>query len=359
MLLGRIDPDIILITAMVHLNWDSCRVCFEYRGNQAAATKPGSGGMSKEDHKNRHIDLDDTAESDVVDTESGEPILVLIAHPQQRVLGRRQVLSTNQPVTVGRAQSCQLDFPDVPSMSREHARVGCDDNGVWVEDLGSTNGTYVNHVRIEGQRYLESGDRLQCGEVHFKFLRELDVEAAYFNTLHQLALQDGLTEIANKRRFDDELGREFSRARRYLRQLSLVLFDVDDLKVINDAHGHLTGDFVLQAIARIVRGHMRREEILARIGGDEFGILIPEVDAAGAKVVAERIRESIDEYEIKSDFISETLGVTCSFGIAELNPDMATSEELFTAADNALYDSKVAGRNRVTVSRDPENPSTP
>jgi len=315
--------------------------------------------MANEEHKNRHIDLDDTAESEIVDTDSGEPILVLIAHPQQRVLGRRQVLSADQPVTVGRAHDCQLDFPDVPSLSREHARFGCDGNGVWVEDLGSTNGSFVNHVRIESRRYLESGDRLQCGEVHFKFLRELDVEAAYFNTLHQLALQDGLTEIANKRRFDDELDREFSRARRYLRQLSLVLFDVDDLKVINDEHGHLTGDFVLQEIARIGRGQMRREEILARIGGDEFGILIPEVDAAGAKIIAERIREGVDEYKINSDFISETLRVTCSFGITELTPDMTTSEELFNAADNALYDSKVAGRNRVTVSRDPENPSTP
>jgi diguanylate cyclase (GGDEF)-like protein len=262
-------------------------------------------------------------------------------------------------LTIGRSRACELDFPDVPSLSREHARVECDADGAWVQDLDSTNGTYINHVRIEGRRALASGDRLQCGEVHFKFLRELDVEAAYFQTLHQLALQDGLTEIANKRRFDDELGREVSRARRYLRDLSLVLFDVDDLKPINDRHGHLVGDFVLQEVSRIVREHMRREEIVARIGGDEFGILIPEVDAEGTRVVAERIRAAIDEHEFAPELVSERLGVTCSFGIAQLGPDTTTPEDLFSAADNALYDSKVAGRNRVTVSRDPENPSTP
>jgi diguanylate cyclase (GGDEF)-like protein len=316
--------------------------------------------MSLDDRPpHRAIDLDDTAESEVTGSHGGDPILVLIAHPQQRVLGRRQLLAEEQSITIGRSQTCELDFPDVPSLSREHASVGCDHEGVWVRDLESTNGTFVNRVRVDGTRYLTSGDRLQCGEVHFKFLRELDVEAAYFTTLHQLALQDGLTEIANKRRFDDELDREFSRARRYLRALSLVLFDVDDLKVVNDRHGHLTGDVVLQEIARISREHMRREEILARIGGDEFGILIPEVDADGARHVAERIREAIDEHGIRSAFVSERIRISCSFGIAALHSDMATPEEFFAAADNALYDSKVAGRNRVTVARDPENPSTP
>lgn len=315
--------------------------------------------MRNDDLPDGHHDLDDTSESEVVDQHGGEPILVLIAHPHQRLLGKRWLLSPEQPLTIGRAHACELDFPDIPSLSREHARVESDDDGVWVRDLDSTNGTYVNHLRIGGRRALESGDRLQCGEVHFKFLRELDVEAAYFSTLHQMALQDGLTEIANKRRFDDELGREVSRARRYLRNLSLVLFDVDDFKPINDRHGHLAGDFVLQEISRIALEHMRREEILARIGGDEFGILIPEIDADGARVVAERIRAAIEEHEFCPELASAPLRVTCSFGIAQLGPETAAPEDLFSGADNALYDSKVSGRNRVTVSRDPESPSTP
>jgi diguanylate cyclase (GGDEF)-like protein len=307
----------------------------------------------------RPVDLDDTTESDYAPDSAGEPILVMIAHPQQRVLGKRFYITADSVIHVGRLPECEIDFPDVPSMSREHARFGADEDGVWVRDLNSTNGTFVNHRRIEGRCYLESGDRLQFGEVHFKFLRELDVEAAYFDTLHQLALQDGLTEIANKRRFDDEMAREFSRARRHDRQLALILFDVDDLKTINDAHGHLTGDYMLQEIARLVDKHMRREEILARLGGDEFGILSPEVSASGAETVARRLRENVAEHTFTPDFISSELQVTCSFGVAELTNDMQSAEDLFSAADNALYDSKAAGRNRVTVHRDEENPSTP
>jgi diguanylate cyclase (GGDEF)-like protein len=305
------------------------------------------------------VDLDDTTESELTEDSSGEPILVMIAHPQLRGLGRRYYLKPDSIIQVGRSPECEIDFPDVPSMSREHARFGWDEDGVWVRDLDSTNGTFVNHRKIEGRCYLTSGDRLQFGEVHFKFLRELDVEAAYFDALHQLALQDGLTEIANKRRFDDEMAREFSRARRYERQLSLILFDVDDLKRVNDEHGHLTGDYVLQQIAQLVDKHMRREEVLARIGGDEFGILIPEVGAAGAETVARRLRENIAEQSFTPDFTQSEITVSCSFGIAELTTDMSTAEELFNSADNALYDSKTAGRNRVTVHRDEENPSQP
>jgi diguanylate cyclase (GGDEF)-like protein len=307
----------------------------------------------------RRPDLDDTTESDLVQEGAGQPMLVLIAHPKHRVLGKRHWRGQGTTVEIGRSPECQIDFPDVPSLSREHARIRHGDDGVWVEDLGSTNGTLVNHRRILSRRKLESGDRLQFGEVHFKFLRELDVEAAYFDTLHQLALQDGLTEIANKRRFDDELGREFARARRHHRQLSLILFDVDDFKQINDDFGHLAGDFVLQQIARLVDTQMRREEILARIGGDEFGIINPEVDATGAENLARRLRQNIAGHRIRAEFMTRELRVTCSFGIAELTPETRTEEDLYAAADNALYDSKVAGRDRVTVARDPANPSAP
>jgi diguanylate cyclase (GGDEF)-like protein len=315
--------------------------------------QPGSGRDTDrtmdEDHNPDEIELEDTTERDFVEEDAGEPLLVLIAHPAGRVLGKRHQLTPGTTIEVGRAPECKLDFPDVPSLSRIHARIGYHDDGVWVEDQGSTNGSFVNHWRIKRRRTLESGDRLQFGEVHFKFLRELDVEAAYFDTLHQLALQDGLTEVANKRRFDDELEREFARARRHDRQLSLILFDVDDFKQINDEHGHLTGDYVLQEIARVADRHMRREEILARLGGDEFGILSPEVGVDGAATLAERLRANIEEHLFDAEFISSPPEVTCSFGVAELTDDMTTAERLFAAADSALYDSKTAGRNRVTV----------
>lgn len=320
------------------------------------------------------VDLEDSEETEKIRAADEALVLVLIAHPQQRSLGQRHHLKQGSAIEVGRSPECEIDFPDVPLLSRVHARIGWDDGGVWVEDLDSTNGTFVNQMRIEDRGILESGDRIQCGGVHFKFLRELDVEAAYYETLHQLALQDALTEIANKRLFDEELDREFSRARRHDRQLSLILFDIDDFKQINDLHGHLCGDFVLQQIARIGRREMRREELLGRLGGDEFGILSPEVEADGATVLAERLRAAIAESPITAELIDtplkvprsfgaaqlppetvtaeiiETpLRVTCSFGVAQLTPEMATAETFYIAADKALYASKSGGRNRVTV----------
>jgi diguanylate cyclase len=320
------------------------------------------------------VDLEESEESERIRGADEALVLVLIAHPHQRSLGRRHHLKKGSATQIGRSPECEIDFPDVPLLSRAHARIGWDDSGVWVEDLDSTNGTFVNQVRIEGRVVLDSGDRIQCGGVHFKFLRELDVEAAYYETLHQLALQDALTEIANKRLFDEELDREFSRARRHDRRLSLILFDVDDFKHINDVHGHLSGDLVLQHIARIGRREMRREELFGRLGGDEFGVLSPEVEADGARVLAERLRTVIADSPLTTESVEaarksptfsdvgqrppETiaaaitrgpLNVTCSFGVAELEPDMENIEAFYAAADEALYASKNGGRNRVTV----------
>ena len=295
------------------------------------------------------IDLGGKTENDEP-TAGGEAlVLVLIAHPLQRFLGRRHHLTPGTSIIVGRSPDCEIDLPDVPLMSRVHARIAWDDDGVWVEDQGSTNGTFVNQKKVEGRRYLDNGDRIQCGGVHFKFLRELDVEAAYYDTLHHLALQDSLTEIANKRLFDEELNREFSRARRHDRRLSLILFDIDDFKRINDKHGHLCGDFVLQQIAVIGRREMRREELLGRLGGDEFGILSPEVDAAGATVLAERLRQVIAETRFSAEIFESPLQVTCSFGVAQLTPQMTTADAFYTAADKALYQSKSEGRNLVSI----------
>jgi diguanylate cyclase (GGDEF)-like protein len=295
------------------------------------------------------VDFEQDPQEDHPADSSEGLILVLIARPNGRPLGKRHHLTPGVVTEIGRSSECELDFPDVLSMSRVHARIGRDSEGVWVQDLESTNGTFINHEKIDKRCYLKSGDRLQCGEVHFKFLDELDVEAAYYETLHQLALQDGLTEIANKRLFDDELKREFARARRHHRRLSLVIFDIDGFKQINDEHGHLCGDFVLQQIARIGRREMRREELLGRLGGDEFGILSPEVEADGAVVLAERLRSAIAARRFSADFITEQLEVTCSFGVAQLTPEMPNPEAFFSAADNALYQSKSGGRNRVTV----------
>jgi diguanylate cyclase (GGDEF)-like protein len=218
---------------------------------------------------------------------------------------------------------------------------------VTIEDLGSTNGSYVNGVPVKGRATLKSGDRFQTAAVHFKFLHEQDVESAYHLAIYELVAKDGLTEIYNKRKFDEEFQRELSRAVRHRRPLALVMFDLDDFKRINDTYGHLCGDFVLKQVASAARDLVRPEQVFARVGGDEFVILAPETNAAGAEALAQKIRERI--LSLDYHYGETPIAITCSFGVAELGPEMAVPQDLYQAADDALFQGKRGGRNRVSV----------
>ena len=277
----------------------------------------------------------------------GHAILILIAHPDDEGLGSRTRLEFGSTVTIGRDSNCEIAFPEVLSLSRVHARVRFSGDGVVVEDLGSTNGIFVNDRRVIGVIFLASGDRIQFGALHFKFFREDDVEAAYHEAIHQLVMQDGLTEIANRRKFNEELTREFARAVRHERPLAMVVFDIDCFKQINDTMGHLCGDFVLKRLTRICRKRLRPEQVFARMGGDEFAILSPETSLEGVEILAERLRASIEQYRFETDMVQDSFQITCSFGCAELTPSMTSENQLIDAADKALYAAKNAGRNRV------------
>ncbi|PYQ58065.1 MAG: hypothetical protein DMF53_21155, partial [Acidobacteria bacterium] len=163
--------------------------------------------------------------------------------------------------------------------------------------MGSTNGTYINGQPIHGRTVLRSGDRFQTAAVHFKFLHEQDVESAYHLAIYELVAKDGLTEIFNKRKLEEELQREHARAARHQRPLSLIIFDLDEFKTINDTYGHLCGDFILKQVASLARELVRPEQVLARVGGDEFVILAPETGAEGAEALASKLRDRIAGYE--------------------------------------------------------------
>jgi diguanylate cyclase (GGDEF)-like protein len=187
------------------------------------------------------------------------------------------------------------------------------------------------------------------GALHFKYLHAHDAEAAYHEAIHHLVMQDGLTEIGNRRKLDEELNREFARATRHHRPLSMVLFDVDEFKGVNDTQGHLGGDHVLKRIASVCQRSLRPEQVFARVGGDEFAILSPETRLDGAIALAEKLRAAVAELAFDGDLVDPDLRVTCSFGCAEISGDMDVAGSLFDAADRALYHSKSAGRDRVSA----------
>lgn len=168
--------------------------------------------------------------------------------------------------------------------------------------------------------------------------------------LRALATRDSLTGAANRRHFVELAHRERERTLRSGSPLSLCLFDADHFKNINDSHGHVAGDHVLTAIAQAANGALRKSDVLGRLGGEEFGILLPDTELAGALTVAERVREAVAEREVQSGEATSgdrpSISITISLGVAELRGDEPI-EALLKRADRALYAAKDLGRNRV------------
>jgi diguanylate cyclase (GGDEF)-like protein len=159
------------------------------------------------------------------------------------------------------------------------------------------------------------------------------------------ASTDGLTELANRREFEESLANEISRAERFGGSLALILADLDNFKQVNDRFGHQAGDEVLKAFADIVRETVRDIDVAARYGGEEFAILLPQTDIAGAERLAERLREAVETRPMAHAHATPVI-LTSSFGVASF-PEAGTATGLFGAADEALYRAKRAGKNCV------------
>ena len=228
-----------------------------------------------------------------------------------------------------------------------------DGTPLWVEDHGSSFGN-----ETDGSRYREGVLRditeRRRTEEELQHAKEL-LERAHRRTQLSLVVQqrlartDSLTGLCNRRHFFEQAAREFRSALRYRRPLAILMFDVDNLKRINDTHGHTAGDKMLVMIAQIASAQVRAVDILARHGGDEFVILLPQTGADQALLLAERIREGVaaQTVEIEQSPVTATLSV----GVAELTPGSPEDsvDKLTHRADLALYASKSGGRNRTTV----------
>ncbi|HEY8432615.1 MAG TPA: GGDEF domain-containing protein [Sandaracinaceae bacterium] len=257
-------------------------------------------------------------------------------------LGRRVPLGA-EPTIIGRSSKCDVQL-DQESVSRNHARISRQRNNYVIRDLGSTNGTYVNDELID-EVVLRDGDQIKVGRTIFKFIVSGNMEAQYHEEIYRLMTVDGLTELHNKRYFNEAIEREASRSRRYQRTFSLVLFDIDHFKHINDTYGHLAGDAVLRQLGALVRNRVRRDDVPARTGGEEFAVILPEVARDGAMQLAENLRAAVEASVFK--FEGTAIPVTISVGVAEWTPQLADPQELVKLADEKLYEAKRTGRNRV------------
>jgi two-component system cell cycle response regulator len=258
-------------------------------------------------------------------------------------LGRRVILST-EPLVIGRSSKCDVQI-DQENVSRNHTRIGFEPHQYTVRDLGSTNGTYVNDELVEEEKTLRDGDLIKIGRTIFKFIYGNNIEAQYHEEIYRLMTVDGLTDVHNKRYFQEILEKETSRARRYERTFSILMFDIDHFKQINDVHGHLAGDAVLRQLGALVRGRVRRDDIVCRIGGEEFSILLPEVKLDGAVELAKKLRELVERTTFR--FESTNLRLTISIGAAQWSNALQSYDDLVKIADNHLYEAKRTGRNRV------------
>nr|WP_295382804.1 GGDEF domain-containing protein [Pseudoxanthomonas sp.] len=259
-------------------------------------------------------------------------------------LGRRADIDA-QPVVVGRSREADLHIPH-RSVSRLHCQVWRDGDQYRVRDLDATNPTRLNDRPIQ-EAVLADGDHLTLGECILKFISHASVEAHYHEEIYQLATHDALTDLYNRRHFIEAVDREIARAMRHQRPLAMCIIDVDLFKPINDRYGHISGDNVLRQIAGILRRHVRNDDSAARIGGEEFAVLLPECDDDAAFGFAERLRQAVADAVFKPG--GDAQSITVSIGIAALMPHRDTCSRMMAAADAALYRAKSEGRNRVCI----------
>ncbi|MFT4179799.1 MAG: GGDEF domain-containing protein [Thermomonas sp.] len=258
-------------------------------------------------------------------------------------LGQR-IDITDAPLMVGRSDEADFVIAH-KSVSRSHCRIWRDENRYLIRDLGATNTTRLNERRIEGDTALSDGDQVTVGESILKFISQDSVEARYHEEIYQLATHDALTELYNRRHFIEMADKEIARALRHQRPLALCIIDVDLFKPVNDRYGHACGDEVLRQIAALVLRHARSEDLAARIGGEEFALLLPECELDTAQACAERLREAVAAAAFLPD--GEPRQITVSIGVAALGPRHGSRNNLMVAADSALYRAKSEGRNRV------------
>jgi len=257
-----------------------------------------------------------------------------------------QVHSIDQDsIQIGRHPTTNITVVDA-GVSRVHARIFCIDGEYHVEDLGSRNGTFVEGNRVEQSR-LEDGQSVRLGpRVTYRFAVLDEKQEHLLRQLYESSKRDALTGIFNRKHFEERLKSEIAYAHRHATPLGLVLFDLDFFKKVNDTHGHPGGDAVLRHVTAVVSQKLRTEDLFARVGGEEFAVIVRGSRPHQAARVGERIRVAVAT--TPAHFEGEQIPVSISVGCATTECTGSFAEQaLVELADQRLYRAKQSGRNRV------------
>jgi two-component system cell cycle response regulator len=266
-------------------------------------------------------------------------------------MGTMRVL-TGAKSLLGRGDAVDLCVSDA-GISRVHAAIHRVADGYEVEDLGSSNGTFLEHGRVTGRAPLRDGARIWLGNTLMRFALQDDVEQAASQRMYDLSVRDGLTGLYNRRHLDERVTSELAFAQRHATPLALLLVDIDHFKQINDRFGHQAGDAVLQRVAEVLAQSVRTEDLVARYGGEEFAVIGRGIDPIGAQAFGERLRTLVANTRLVYE--GQSLTVTVSIGVAHNHRGAPISKPaaLLSAADQALYAAKRGGRNRVCMAASP------
>lgn len=267
------------------------------------------------------------------------------------------VFQLDKPENVlGRSEEADIRIDDGKA-SRRHMLVAMQNIGtendndidnarIVAVDLNSKNGTYINGERIF-ESELRNGDKLHIGDTILKFEVKDRLDLSYHERLYHQATRDALTGLWNRNHAQEEMEKFLSVAGRHARPFSVLLFDIDHFKGVNDTYGHDIGDVVLRTTSQVVASHLRSHDVAARYGGEEFIILLPETSIEGALIAAERLRQAIESVDFAP--LGCPRRVTISIGVAQFPICGRTGEELVKQADEALYRAKQTGRNRACL----------
>ena len=296
---------------------------------------------------------------------------------------RRYRLKEEKTYTIGRNPKHDIFFSD-GTVSRDHAKLSWDTDTFVLEDMNSTNGTWIDGERIDSCR-LEAPERIRIGKEDLLFIakeigkdmndetvspsdslilenrmnelmrdvtdpmlkerfREINrLFRVKKRNLTDLAYRDTLTGLYNRHSFEQTLDKEWKRRHRYERPLSLIMIDIDHFKSVNDTHGHQKGDSVLKTVAGIIHDNIRSSDYPCRYGGEEMVVILPETENSSAVVTAEKLRRLVEAHVVEI----EGFKVTVSLGVSSCGGELEDPKDLIEKADKALYNAKSTGRNKV------------